>query len=150
EGEGGDDSEEDEDDDDDMEEEEQGGLEEDNLREMDSEDDDNDDEDLDEDELEARKAAEYFEDGDGGGDGAGAGGAAGGGGPANGGGGGGGVPFQQLNLSRPLLRAVEAMGYVTPTTVQQRAVPFALAGRWVLGRCTPIDRKDVVICLCFL
>lgn len=28
------------------------------------------------------------------------------------------VLFSQLNLSRPLLRAVEAMGYVTPTAVQ--------------------------------
>lgn len=89
------------------------------------------DSELDEDEIEARKAAEYFEDGDAGpGPGADeasrAGGAAGGGAPADGGG----VPFQQLNISRPLLRAVEAMGYVTPTPVQQRAVPFALAGRY--------------------
>ena len=30
------------------------------------------------------------------------------------------VLFNQLNLSRPLLRAVEAMGYVTPTPVQVR------------------------------
>lgn len=93
-------------------------------------DDDMDAEDseLDEDELEARKAAEYFEDGDAAGDEAVARGAATGGGAP---GGGGGVPFQQLNISRPLLRAVEAMGYVTPTPVQQQAVPFALAGRCV-------------------
>jgi hypothetical protein len=30
------------------------------------------------------------------------------------------VLFSQLNLSRPLLRAVEAMGYVTPTPIQVR------------------------------
>lgn len=82
--------------------------------------DDESDNEADEDVVEARKAAEYFEDGD-----------AGVVSPAGGeGGGGGGVPFQQLNISRPLLRAVEAMGYVTPTPVQQRAVPFALAGRY--------------------
>lgn len=71
-----------------------------------------DDEDLEE----ARKAAEFFEDGDGddlspGEEGE------------------GGLPFQRLNLSRPLLRAVEAMGFVSPTPIQQRAVPLALAGR---------------------
>lgn len=31
---------------------------------------------------------------------------------------GGPVLFSQLNLSRPLLRAVEALGYVTPTPIQ--------------------------------
>lgn len=83
-------------------------------------DESDDEEELDEDQLEAKKAAEYFEDGDDGD-------ASPGGGDASSGG----VPFQQLNISRPLLRAVEAMGYVTPTSVQQRAVPFALAGRYV-------------------
>lgn len=83
-------------------------------------DEDESDDESDEDIVEARKAAEYFEDGD-----------AGVVSPAGGAGeGGSGVPFQQLNISRPLLRAVEAMGYVTPTPVQQRAVPFALAGRY--------------------
>ena len=82
--------------------------------------DEESDEESDEDAVEARKAAEYFEDGD-----------AGVVSPAGGEGNGGGeVPFQQLNISRPLLRAVEAMGYVTPTAVQLRAVPFALAGRY--------------------
>ena len=76
-----------------------------------------DDED-EEDEEEARKAAEFFGDGD-----------------ENdefqgGEGGESGVPFQRLNLSRPLLRAVEAMGFVNPTPIQQRAVPLALAGRY--------------------
>lgn len=85
-----------------------------------SDDDEASEGELDEDQLEAKKAAEYFEDGD---DGH----ASPGGGDASSGG----VPFQQLNISRPLLRAVEAMGYVTPTPVQQRAVPFALAGRYV-------------------
>lgn len=110
---------------------------------------DEEDEETDEDEIEARKAAEFFEDGDG--DEATAGG--GGGGIAAGGG----VPFQQLNLSRPLLRAVEAMGFVNPTPIQQRAVPFALAGRFVprcprlvyvclrvyfRARCTQEDEQD--------
>ena len=37
--------------------------------------------------------------------------------------------FSQLNLSRSLLRAVEAAGYVNPTPVQAKVIPFALAGR---------------------
>lgn len=78
--------------------------------EMNKEDDETDEE-----VLEARKAAEYFEDGDTE--------------DAPPGESRGGVPFQRLNLSRPLLRAVEAMGFVTPTPIQQKAVPFALAGR---------------------
>lgn len=93
---------------------------------------DDDDGELDEDELEARKAADYFEDGDGDDASPGGGGTAGDASAGAGGVGVGGVPFQQLNISRPLLRAVEAMGYVTPTPVQQRAVPFALAGRCVV------------------
>ncbi|CBJ29130.1 DEAD box helicase [Ectocarpus siliculosus] len=93
-------------------------------------------EELDEDQLEAKKAAEYFEDGDDadaspGGDDASS----------------GGVPFQQLNISRPLLRAVEAMGYVTPTSVQQRAVPFALAGRDVCASATTGSGKTAAFLL---
>jgi ATP-dependent RNA helicase DDX27 len=37
--------------------------------------------------------------------------------------------FVELNLSRPLLQAVSAMGYQRPTPVQARAIPLALAGR---------------------
>lgn len=86
--------------------------------------DDDESEETDEDIIEERKAAEYFEDGDA--DGTSPDGTS----PEDGGeGDGGGVPFQQLNLSRPLLRAVEAMGFVSPTPIQKRAVPFALAGR---------------------
>lgn len=76
-----------------------------------------DDSEDDEDRLEAEKAEAFFEDGDG--DGVSVGFEEGGSG----------VPFQQLNLSRPLLRAVEAMGFVSPTPIQQRAIPYALAGR---------------------
>ena len=43
------------------------------------------------------------------------------------------VYFSQLNLSRPLIRGVEAMGFVKPTPIQARVVPVALAGRDVCG-----------------
>ena len=41
--------------------------------------------------------------------------------------------FHDLGLIEPLLRAVEAEGYTTPTPVQAQAVPFVLKGRDVLG-----------------
>ncbi|HEX3348696.1 MAG TPA: DEAD/DEAH box helicase [Acetobacteraceae bacterium] len=41
--------------------------------------------------------------------------------------------FAALGLSDPILRAVVEMGYVTPTPVQEAAIPFVLMGRDVLG-----------------
>ena len=41
--------------------------------------------------------------------------------------------FQTLGLSEPLLRAVEAEGYTTPTPVQEQSIPPLLAGQDVLG-----------------
>ena len=41
--------------------------------------------------------------------------------------------FETLGLSKPLLRAVEAEGYTTPTPVQEQSIPPLLAGRDVLG-----------------
>lgn len=37
--------------------------------------------------------------------------------------------FNQLTLSRPLLRGVAAMGFVKPTRIQASVIPLALAGR---------------------
>ncbi|KAL7537308.1 hypothetical protein ACHAXR_007730, partial [Thalassiosira sp. AJA248-18] len=37
--------------------------------------------------------------------------------------------FSQLGLSRPLLRGVASMGFVTPTPIQASVLPVALAGR---------------------
>src|SRR6187200_3208945 len=41
--------------------------------------------------------------------------------------------FQELNLIEPLLRAVRAEGYTTPTPIQEQAIPHLLAGRDLLG-----------------
>jgi len=41
--------------------------------------------------------------------------------------------FEDLNLIEPLLQAVRAEGYLTPTPIQEQAIPHALAGRDVLG-----------------
>jgi ATP-dependent RNA helicase RhlE len=43
------------------------------------------------------------------------------------------MTFEELKLSEPLLRAVKAEGYTTPTPIQQRAIPPALTGQDVLG-----------------
>ena len=37
--------------------------------------------------------------------------------------------FSELNLSRTLLRGIEAAGYVSPTPIQAQVIPLALAGR---------------------
>ncbi|MBB4636291.1 DEAD/DEAH box helicase [Longimicrobium terrae] len=44
------------------------------------------------------------------------------------------MQFTELNLAPELLRNVVAMGYVTPTPIQQQAIPAALEGRDVLGK----------------
>ncbi len=43
------------------------------------------------------------------------------------------LPFDDLGLSAPVLRAVEEMGYRHPTPIQEQAIPFVLMGRDVLG-----------------
>jgi len=41
--------------------------------------------------------------------------------------------FGDLNLSRPLIRACEALGYTTPTPIQAACIPLALTGRDICG-----------------
>lgn len=41
--------------------------------------------------------------------------------------------FAEMNLSRPILKAIQALGYKTPTPIQQRTVPLALAGHDICG-----------------
>ncbi len=43
------------------------------------------------------------------------------------------MSFDQLNIIEPILRALEAEGYVTPTPIQEQAIPPLLLGRDVLG-----------------
>jgi ATP-dependent RNA helicase RhlE len=43
------------------------------------------------------------------------------------------MSFTQFGLSEPLNRAVEALGYSSPTPIQQEAIPSALAGRDLIG-----------------
>ncbi|XP_047326482.1 DEAD-box ATP-dependent RNA helicase 28 [Impatiens glandulifera] len=41
--------------------------------------------------------------------------------------------FMELNLSRPLIRACESLGYNKPTPIQAACIPLALAGRDICG-----------------
>ncbi|KAI4497125.1 hypothetical protein M0802_007871 [Mischocyttarus mexicanus] len=43
------------------------------------------------------------------------------------------VSFQQMNLSRPLLKAITTMKFVHPTPIQMATIPFALMGRDICG-----------------
>ena len=43
------------------------------------------------------------------------------------------VTFADLGLSEPIVRAVAEAGYVTPTPIQEAAIPIVLMGRDVLG-----------------
>jgi ATP-dependent RNA helicase RhlE len=43
------------------------------------------------------------------------------------------MAFEQLNLIEPILHALKAEGYSTPTPIQQQAIPYLLKGRDLLG-----------------
>lgn len=43
------------------------------------------------------------------------------------------MTFSELRLSAPLIRAVEDKNYVTPTPIQERAIPVALTGGDMIG-----------------
>lgn len=44
------------------------------------------------------------------------------------------VKFSDLGISEEILRAVEEMGYTTPSPIQSQAIPFVLEGRDVIGQ----------------
>lgn len=41
--------------------------------------------------------------------------------------------FYQMNLSRPLMRAIGVLGYIYPTPIQATCIPIALLGRDICG-----------------
>ena len=43
------------------------------------------------------------------------------------------VPFAELGLQESIVRAVVAAGYLTPTPIQEQAIPLALRGRDIMG-----------------
>ncbi len=43
------------------------------------------------------------------------------------------MTFDELNLNKPLLKALDELGYTTPTTIQQKAFSVIMAGKDVCG-----------------
>jgi len=43
------------------------------------------------------------------------------------------MDFESLNLCQPLLTALDEIGYVTPTPIQEQAIPLLIEGRDMLG-----------------
>ncbi|XP_014274809.1 probable ATP-dependent RNA helicase DDX27 [Halyomorpha halys] len=43
------------------------------------------------------------------------------------------LSFYEMNLSRPILKAIQAMKFVHPTPIQSQAIPVALEGRDICG-----------------
>lgn len=58
--------------------------------------------------------------------------------------------FSQMNISRPFLRAIEAMGYVSPTPIQCGVIPSAMAGRDVCASAVTGSGKTAAFVLPFL
>ena len=43
------------------------------------------------------------------------------------------MPFKSLHIIDPILKALKEEGYVTPTPIQQQAIPIVLKGTDLLG-----------------
>ena len=43
------------------------------------------------------------------------------------------MSFKNLELTQPILKALDAQGYTTPTPIQKQSIPLVLAGRDLLG-----------------
>ncbi|KAH0477293.1 MAG: hypothetical protein KVP17_001424 [Porospora cf. gigantea B] len=55
--------------------------------------------------------------------------------------------WSDTHLSKPLLKAVQEMGYKTPTPIQKEAIPYVLLGRDVMGIAQTGSGKTAAFCL---
>ena len=55
--------------------------------------------------------------------------------------------FQDLNLSRPLIKACDVLGFVAPTPIQSACIPLALSGRDICGSATTGSGKTAAFAL---
>ncbi len=57
------------------------------------------------------------------------------------------MSFKNLGLAEPLVRALEAKGYTTPTPIQRDAIPTVLTGRDLLpargGINFPLSKEEM-------
>ena len=44
------------------------------------------------------------------------------------------MQFNELNIQPEILRAIEEMGYQTPSEIQEKSIPVLLEGKDVIGR----------------
>ena len=51
------------------------------------------------------------------------------------------LQFAQLGLSEPVMQAVTAIGYETPSPIQAATIPAMLEGRDVLARPRPVPAR---------
>ena len=55
------------------------------------------------------------------------------------------MTFEELNLNKPLLNALEDLGLTTPTAIQEQVFSVVMSGKDVCGIAqTGTDRKSVV------
>lgn len=56
------------------------------------------------------------------------------------------MTFKELNITEPILKAIEEKGYTVPTPIQEKAIPVALAKKEHFRLCADWNRKDCFIC----
>ena len=54
------------------------------------------------------------------------------------------MTFKELNLSAPLLRAVQEAGYETPSPIQAAAIPPVLSGRDLMAAPRPVPARRLL------
>ena len=58
--------------------------------------------------------------------------------------------FKELNLSKPILSAIEEIGFEQATPIQEQAIPIALAGKDVIGQAQTGTGKTAAFAIPFL
>ncbi len=56
------------------------------------------------------------------------------------------MTFKELNITEPILKAIEEKGYAVPTPIQGEAIPAALAKRDILGCAQTGTGKNCFVC----
>ena len=57
--------------------------------------------------------------------------------------------FKELNLSKPILSAIEEIGFEQATPIQEQAIPIALAGKDVIGQAQTGTGKTALLLYLF-
>ena len=60
------------------------------------------------------------------------------------------MTFKDLNITEPILKAIEEKGYANPTPIQVKAIPAALTGKDILGCAQTGTGKTAAFAIPFL